>query len=145
MSKLFRRSLVFSSTILALSGMGVLAASSSSSSSASLAPPDYGTFRPPQSGGTYTDPTFDTSVKRVSDAMNMTDNAGNGGLTTVSTEYSTASPFNRDNSRLILQHNSYFGLYDGNGTYLKDLPFAVNEHPLLRERQQPHEARRGLG
>ena len=125
MSKIFRRSLVFSSTLLALSGIGVLAATTTSST-ASLAPPDYATFRPPQSGGTYMDPTFDTSVKRVSDAMNMTDNAGSGGLTTISTEYSTASPFNRDNTRLILQHNSYFGLYDGNGTYLKDLPFAVN-------------------
>jgi len=128
MSKLFRRSLVFSSTLLALSGMGVLAATttSSSSSSASLAPPAYDTFLPPAKGATYTDPVFGTSIKRLSDAMNMTDNAGRGGLTTVSTEYSTASPFNRDNSRLILQHNSYYGLYDGNGTYLQDLPFAVN-------------------
>jgi hypothetical protein len=81
---------------------------------------------PPAKGGTYADPAFGTTVTRVSDGMNSTDNAGSGGLTTVSTEYSTASPFNRDNSRLILQHNSYFGLYDGNGTYQKDLPFAVN-------------------
>jgi hypothetical protein len=58
--------------------------------------------------------------------MNMTNNAGTGSLTSVSTEYSTASPWNSDNSRLILQHQSYFGLYDGNGAYLRDLPFAVN-------------------
>ncbi|MBK5257130.1 MAG: hypothetical protein JJE39_13955 [Vicinamibacteria bacterium] len=122
MSTLFRRSLVFAFTSLVLSG-AVLAASTSSSS---LAPPVYDTFMPPAKGGTYADPAFGTSVKRLSDAMNMTDNAGSGGLTTIGTEYSTASPFNSDNSRLILQHNSYFGLYDGNGTYLKDLPFAVN-------------------
>ena len=126
MSKLIRRSLVFSCTLLGLSGIGVLAAGSSSSSSASLAPPAYESFMPPAKGGTYPDPEFGTTVKRLSDAMNMTDNAGHGGLTTVSTEYPTASPFNRDNSRLILQHNSYYGLYDGNGNYLKDLPFAVN-------------------
>jgi hypothetical protein len=123
MSKLFRRSLVFSSALLAYSSIVVLAANTTSSS---MAPPAYDTFVPPQSGGTYVDPAFGTSVRRLSDAMNMTDNAGRGGLTTVSTEYSTASPFNRDNSRLILQHSSYFGLYDGNGTYLRDLPFAVN-------------------
>jgi len=123
MNKLFRRSLVFSTTMLALSGIAALAASTSSSV---MAPPSYGTLLPPERGGTYADPSFGTTVKRISDAMKMTDNAGNGGLTTVSTEYSTASPFNRDNSRLILQHNSYFGLYDGNGTYQKDLPFAVN-------------------
>lgn len=123
MYKSLRRSLVFSTTIFALSGIVALAASTSTSA---VAPPSYDTFVPPAKGGTYTDPAFGTSVKRLSDGMNSTDNAGSGGLTTVSTEYSTASPFNRDNSRLILQHNSYFGLYDGNGAYLKDLPFAVN-------------------
>lgn len=81
---------------------------------------------PPGTGASHTDPAFGSSVKRLSDAMNMTDNAGRGGLTSVSTEYSTASPFNSNNRRLILQHNSYFGLYDGNGSYLRDLPFAVN-------------------
>src|SRR6185436_17313207 len=44
----------------------------------------------------------------------------------VGTEYPTASPFNSNNSSLILQHQGYFGLYDGNGTYVRDLPFAVN-------------------
>lgn len=123
MYKSLRRSLVFTTTILALSGIVTLAASTSNSA---VPPPSYETFMPPAKGGTYTDPAFGTTVRRLSDAMNTTDNAANGGLTTVSTEYSTASPFNRDNSRLILQHNSYFGLYDGNGTYQQDLPFAVN-------------------
>src|SRR5262245_25091649 len=125
MTKLIRRSFVFLSLAFALSSVAVLAAGVSTSSSA-IAPPSYDTFVPPAKGATYSDPTFGTSVKRLSDAMNMTDNASRGGLTTVSTEYSTASPFNADNSRLILQHNSYFGLYDGSGNYLRDLPFAVN-------------------
>jgi len=33
------------------------------------------------------------------------------------------SPFNLDNSRLLLVHHSYFGVYDGQGSYLRDLPF----------------------
>lgn len=122
MSKLFQRSLVFS-TAMGLSSVVAFAAITSSSA---MAPPSYGTFMPPARGETYADPAFGTIVKRLSDAMNMTDNAGSGGLTTVTTEYSTASPFNRDGSRLILQHDTYFGLYDGNGTYLRDLPFVVN-------------------
>jgi hypothetical protein len=126
MIKLLRHSLVLSSSLLALSGVAVLAAGTSSSSSAALAPPSYDSFEPPAKGSSYPDPIFGTMVKRLSDAMTMTDNAGRGGLTTISTEYSTASPFNADNSRLILQHNSYFGLYDGNGNYQRDLPFDVN-------------------
>ena len=86
MNKFLRRSLVFSTTMLAFSSMVALAASTSSSATA---PPSYETFMPPAKGGTYTDAAFGTSVKRLSDAMNMTDNAGSGGLTTVSTEYST--------------------------------------------------------
>ena len=89
-------------------------------------PPSYDTLEPPTKGGTYTDPAFATSIKRLSDAMNSTDNASRGGLTSVATEYSTASPFNSNNSRLILIHQSYFGLYDGSGNYVGDLPFAVN-------------------
>ncbi len=90
------------------------------------APPLYDSFQPPPVGVSYLDPAFGTSVKRLSNAMYMTNNAAGGVLTSVSTEYSTASPFNRDNSWLILQHFSYFGLYDGNGNYLRDLPFAVH-------------------
>ena len=56
----------------------------------------------------------------------MTNNAVPGILTFVSTEYPTASPFNSDNTRLLLQHQGYFGVYDGAGTYLNDLSFAAN-------------------
>ena len=94
--------------------------------SSTQAPSSYDTFVPPALGASYVDPVFATNIKRLSDSMNMTDNAGSGGLTSVSTEYSTASPFNSNASRLILQHQSYFGLYDGSGSYLGDLPFAVN-------------------
>jgi hypothetical protein len=114
---------------VAVSAMFVLSSTIASAlvTDAGIYPPaNYDTFVPPASGASYVDPAFGTTIRRLSDAMNMTDNAGRGGLTSVSTEYSTASPFNSDNSRLILQHQSYFGLYDGNGTYLRDLPFAVN-------------------
>ncbi|MBK5256239.1 MAG: hypothetical protein JJE39_09430, partial [Vicinamibacteria bacterium] len=86
----------------------------------------YDTFMPPPVGGTYTDSVFGVSIKRLSDAPNTNNNAGAGPLPFVSTEYPTASPFNSDNSLLILQHQSYFGLYDWDGQYLQDLPFVVN-------------------
>ena len=35
------------------------------------------------------------------------------------------TPFNSDNSRLLLQQQSYFALYDGQGQYLRDLPFEI--------------------
>jgi hypothetical protein len=89
-------------------------------------PPEYDTFLPPAVGAIYTDPVFGTTAKRLSDAVNMLDNAGRGDLEWVSTEYSTASPFSSDKTWLILEHQSYFGLYDGNGKYLRDLPLVVN-------------------
>src|SRR5438046_10748367 len=56
-----------------------------------------------------------------------TTRADSGGIVTnISPEYSSMSPFNQDNSKLILVHFSYFGLYDGAGNYLKDLPLEIN-------------------
>ncbi len=89
-------------------------------------PPGYNTFVPPAMGQTYVDPVFGALIKRASAAPTMVNNAVGGSLLFVSTEYSTASPFNSNNRSLILQHGGYFGLYDGGGTYLRDLPFAVN-------------------
>ncbi|MBP6703469.1 MAG: hypothetical protein KBH14_09570 [Vicinamibacteria bacterium] len=86
----------------------------------------YDTFVPPPLGHSYTDPAFGVAIKRLSDAVNTPNQAGSGNLLWVGTEYPTASPFNSDNSWLILQHQSYFGLYDGDGAYVRDLPFAVN-------------------
>jgi hypothetical protein len=88
--------------------------------------PVYDSFEPPAVGQSYTDAVFGVSIKRVSNSRTMTNNAVSGPLTFVSTEYPTASPFNSDNTRLILQHAGYFGLYDGSGTYLKDLAFSAN-------------------
>jgi hypothetical protein len=90
-------------------------------------PLDYFTFLPPALGGTYVDQIFGTRVKRITDARNTPDssNAGNR-LTFIRTEYSTMSPFNNTATRLLLQHQGYYGLYDGAGTYLADLPFEIN-------------------
>ncbi len=91
-----------------------------------LVPPSYTGFQPPAVGGSYTDPVFGTAVKRLSNAMNMKRADTGGTLTTVSPEYSTMSPFNQDNTRLILAHFSYYGLYDGSGNYLKDVDLEIN-------------------
>jgi len=88
-------------------------------------PPNYYSFAPPPVNASYTDPVFGTSIKRITDAMVTPDDAGVGNLEYITNEYSTMSPFNIDNTRLILQHESYYGLYDGNGRFLRDLPFAV--------------------
>src|SRR5271157_4892629 len=80
-------------------------------------PPNYNTFQPPAVGGTYADPVFGSTVKRISNALG-TPNADSGGyLTWIEDEYSTMSPFNSDNSKILLVHQSYFGLYDGTGFY----------------------------
>jgi hypothetical protein len=52
--------------------------------------------------------------------------AGRPSVVTIGTEYSTMSPYNEDNSRLLLVHLSYFGLYDGAGNFIKNLPFEIN-------------------
>ena len=80
--------------------------------------PDY-SYRPPSVGGSYTDNTFGTSIKRISDALGA-------GVTFITGEYSTMTPFNNDNSRILLVHFSYFGLYDGSGNFLKNLPGEIN-------------------
>ncbi len=102
-------------------------------------PHRYNSFVPPPIGGAYTDPVFGASIKRLSNAPSTNNNAVSGPLLFISTEYSTASPFNSDNTLLILQHQGYFGLYDGEGTYLKDLPFAVHAGTEPRwSRTDPH-------
>ena len=115
--------LKLSSVFLLLAVGEAFAASNDSNVHLPLA---YGTMEPPASGSAYTDPAFGTSIKRITNAMS-TDNADRGGkLAWIVNEYSTASPFNNDNSRLILLHQSYFGLYDGNGNFLGNLPLEIN-------------------
>ncbi len=89
-------------------------------------PADYSTFQPPAVGDTYVDPVFGSTVKRISNALGTPNADGGGSLTWITDEYSTMSPFNSDNSRILLVHQSYFGLYDGTGAYLRDLPLEIS-------------------
>jgi len=89
-------------------------------------PTNYNTFQPPGVGGTYVDPVFGSTVKRISNALGTPNSDGGGSLTWITGEYPTASPFNSDNSRIILVHQSYFGLYDGTGFYMRDLPLEIS-------------------
>jgi hypothetical protein len=88
-------------------------------------PISYFTFVPPAAGETYLDPAFGTSIRRISNALNTRNAADTGPLALIGNEYATMSPFNIDNSRLLLTHQSYFALYDGDGRYLNDLPFEI--------------------
>ena len=89
-------------------------------------PPNYNTFQPPAAGGTYADPVFGSTVKRISNALGTPNADGGGNLTWIEDEYSTMSPFNSDNSKILLVHQSYFALYDGTGFYIRDLPLEIN-------------------
>lgn len=92
----------------------------------SLVPPEYDTLLPPEQGAVYVDTVFGTEVLRVSDALGSPNNVDGGNLTFVMTEYATMSAFNQDRSSFLLQHDSYFGLYDGEGNYLRDLPVEID-------------------
>ena len=58
--------------------------------------------------------------------ITITSGASGGYLTWITDEYSTMTPFNSDNSYTLLVHQSYFGLYDGSGAYLRDLPLEIS-------------------
>jgi hypothetical protein len=88
--------------------------------------PEYDTLVPPPVGVTYVDPTFGSTIKRVSNALSTPNADGGGSLTWIENEYSTMSAFNSDNSKFILVHQSYFALYDGSGFYIHDLPLEIN-------------------
>lgn len=89
-------------------------------------PADYDTFQPPVVGGAYADSSFGSTVQRISNSLGTFDADGGGNLKWITGEYSTMTPFNSDNSRILLLHQSYFGLYDGAGFYLRDLPLEIN-------------------
>src|ERR1039458_2115853 len=89
-------------------------------------PAGYNTFQPPAVGDTYVDSVFGSTVKRISNALGTPNADGGGRLTWITDEYPTMTPFNSDNSRILLVHQSYFGLYDGSGVYLSDLPLEIN-------------------
>ena len=89
-------------------------------------PTSYNTFQPPAVGVSYVDPVFGSRVTRISNAMGTANADGSGGyLTWITDEYPTMTPFNSDNSKIILIHQSYFGLYGGTGVYLRDLPLEI--------------------
>jgi hypothetical protein len=101
-------------------------ASGGVTSGGSLTPPNYYGMQPPGGGGTFVDPVFGTTIKRLSAAPSMPDNADGGTLTWVLPEYSTPALFNSNNSYFLLQHNSYFAVYNGSGAYVKDAPFDMH-------------------
>src|SRR5262245_41814179 len=80
-------------------------------------PPNYTTFQPPVVGGSYIDPIFGTVVKRMSNAMTQIGSDGSGVVASITPEFSTMSPFNLDNTRVLVVFRSYFALYDGAGNY----------------------------
>src|SRR2546425_11792102 len=83
-------------------------------------------FLPPEVGGSYIDPTFGTTITRLSEAPKTPNAADAGSLPLINNEYSTMSPWSEGNAHLLLVHHSYFALYDGQGRYVKDLPLDVN-------------------
>lgn len=85
-------------------------------------PPSYNNFMPPVVGGKYTDPVFGTQIKRITDATHTTDAYTGAPLSFITGEYSTMSPFNQNNTLLLLIHQSYFALYDGSGQFIRSLP-----------------------
>ena len=90
-------------------------------------PADYLSPQLPPQGVTYTDPVFNQSgppdwLMRFSDAANTPRADGvAGNLKWASHEYATTSPFNADNTRVLLIHQAYYGLYSANGTLIRQL------------------------
>src|ERR1035441_6793896 len=118
------RTVLFSGTLL-LTGWMAPAFAQLAAGGVEL-PAGYNTFQPPAVGDTYVDSVFGSTVKRISNALGTPNADGGGRLTWITDEYPTMTPFNNDNSRILLVHQSYFGLYDGSGAYLRDLPLEIS-------------------
>jgi hypothetical protein len=89
-------------------------------------PTNYNIFVPPAAGGSYVDPVFGTTIQRVTNAV-VSANADQGGdLQWIENEYSTMAAFNSDTSKFILVQQSYYGLYEGDGTFLYALPLQIS-------------------
>jgi hypothetical protein len=110
----------------AVCALAVLFSGRAAVAATAVAPSNYYSFAPPAAGATYADPAFGTGIKRLSNAVATNNDADGGKLQWVLHEYSTPAVFNNDNSRLLLQHGSYFAVYDGNGTFLKNAPFDMS-------------------
>jgi hypothetical protein len=91
-------------------------------------PANYTTSQPPAAGESYGDSVFGSNIKRLTDSTHTFDAAFGDGrmVNTIGTEYSTMTPFNQDNTRLLLEYLSYFALHDGEGNFLGNLPFQIN-------------------
>ena len=89
-------------------------------------PPQYLNLTPPDAGQPYIDPAFGTSIKRITNAPAQPSLDSGGMLTFITDEYSTMSPFNLDNSKILLVFQSYFGLFDGAGNFLKNCPLEIS-------------------
>jgi hypothetical protein len=88
--------------------------------------PDYA-MAPPEVGQSYVDPVFGATIKRLSNALEQPNaDSGTGFLTFITTEYSSMSPFNSDNTKVLAVFQSYFALYDGDGNFLGDLPREIS-------------------
>src|SRR5436309_9632721 len=99
MKRLFSPTVVARLVLVALVAFGSAFASLSDSSVHT--PPNYYTMQPPSNGGSYTDPVFGTSVKRITNTRTAISADSGGILPWIQQEYSTMSPFNLDNSRLL--------------------------------------------
>jgi hypothetical protein len=98
--------------------------------SATHAPLNYYTLAPPAAGSSYVDPVFGSTIKRMSNSLVEPNVAnGSGTLPFISDEYSSMSPFNSDNSRILGLHFSYFGLYDSSGSLMKNLNVCASCEP----------------
>src|SRR5580658_7306489 len=89
-------------------------------------PANYTTMQPPASQTSYKDPTYGTTILRVSNALATPDVSAGGMLQWAETEYSTANPFSSDNAHMILQQDSYYGLYTGAGVFVANLPLEIS-------------------
>jgi hypothetical protein len=71
----------------------------------------------------FEDSIFKTNILRVSDAQNSLDNSYGDGrnLIHISPEYSTINPFSVDDNYFLLQHSSFFALYERQNLIFKDL------------------------
>jgi uncharacterized protein (TIGR03437 family) len=66
-------------------------------------PPSYNSFLPPPLGVTFTDPAYGTKIYRMTDGVAQFNDA-------VHHEYATMSPFNKNNTLVLLLNNT-FGFY----------------------------------
>ena len=92
-------------------------------------PSDYRSPTLPPRGAQFTDPVFNASgapgewIRRISDAASTPVFDGTTeNLPWISHEYSTASAINSDKTLALLIHQSYFAVYDLNGSLIRRLP-----------------------